>query len=279
MHKETKRASTGDRIRICSAQVAPVWEDPAATLVKAEAWTRYAASSGADLICFPEQFATGWDPASGKNVQEINGTIVSAIRRFAKENSIAILGSFRKATSAGPENTAVAIGKTCEVLCSYSKMHLFSPGHEDRFFIPGHDPGLFTIGPLSCGIAICYDLRFPELFRLYAMHGVQAIFVPSAWPAERIAHWELFIRARAAENQMYVIGINTTGTTPVAAYAGGSMTADPHGVIVQRAGGAEQVIFTDIDCNAVQEARRAFPVLCDRRDELYRSLQKKGQGS
>ena len=103
--------------------------------------------------------------------------------------------------------------------------------------------GIFSLGSLSCGIAICYDLRFPELFRLYAKKGVQAMFVPAAWPQNRIRHWELFIRARAAENQMYIVGINTTGITPVDSYAGGSMTVDPYGDIIQQAGDAEQTRF------------------------------------
>ena len=87
-------------------------------------------------------------------------------------------------------------------------------------FSPGSELGIFTLGPLTCGIAICYDLRFPELFRIYAQKGVQVVFVPAAWPQKRINHWELFITARAAENQMYVVGVNTTGVTPVDTYAG-----------------------------------------------------------
>ena len=71
-----------------------------------------------------------------------------------------------------------------------------------------------------CGIAICYDLRFPDLFRIYAQKGVQVVFVPAAWPQKRINHWELFITARAAENQMYIVGVNTTGITPVDTYPG-----------------------------------------------------------
>ena len=85
---------------------------------------------------------------------------------------------------------------------------------------PGSDLGIFTLGSLTCGIAICYDLRFPDLFRIYAQKGVQVVFVPAAWPQKRINHWELFITARAAENQMYVAGVNTTGVTPVDTYSG-----------------------------------------------------------
>ncbi|MDP4163266.1 MAG: nitrilase-related carbon-nitrogen hydrolase, partial [Bacillota bacterium] len=131
---------------------------------------------------------------------------------------------------------------------------------------------VFPLDSLTCGVAICYDLRFPDLFHLYAKQGVQAIFIPSAWPEIRTRHWELFIQARALENQMYIVGVNTTGQTPIDTYAGDSMTADPQGVIVSRANAAEQVIFTDLDPRVVDISRHQFPVEKDRRDGLYRAL-------
>jgi omega-amidase len=110
------------------------------------------------------------------------------------------------------------------------------------------------------------------LFSAYARSGVQAVFIPAAWPASRIRHWELFISARAAENQMYVVGVNTTGKTPVDTYSGNSITADPHGVIISRAHDAEQLIFTDLDPAIVDTARSSFPVGKDRKNTFYRDL-------
>ena len=259
-------------IRVCSAQLSPIWEDPGQTLDKAEGFIAYAARCGAQLICFPEQFATGWDPLSGKNVQDRTGSIITRLQTCAKANRIAIIGSFRETASPYPKNTAVAIGNTGIILSTYSKIHLFSPAKEDEHFIPGMDLGIFPLGPLSCGLAICYDLRFPELFRIYAQEGVRAVFVPAAWPASRIRHWELFIQARAAENQIYVIGVNTTGTTPVDRYSGSSMAADPHGTIISRANEAEQLLFIELDPSEVAAARAALPVENDRKDALYHTL-------
>ena len=236
---------------------------------------RHAAGSGADLICFPEQFATGWDPRSGKHVQKIDGSTVSFLCQIARDHTIGILGSFREQNDPFPKNTVVAIGSDGHILETYSKMHLFSPGDEDRGFTPGTELGLFTIGTLRCGIAICYDLRFPDLFRIYAQNGVQAVFIPAAWPKSRIRHWELFIQARALENQMYVIGINTTGVTPVDSYAGASMTADPQGSVICRANEAEQLLFCDLDPSAVDEARNCLQVANDRKDQIYERLSKK----
>jgi omega-amidase len=259
-------------VRICSAQITSIWEEPEKTLEKAGIFIRHAASSGAALICFPEQFATGWDPESGKNLEDINGLIVSSLREYARTSQIAVIGSFRNRGVPLPENTAVVIDKDGRILTTYSKIHLFSPGKEQNGFSPGSDLGIFTLGPFTCGIAICYDLRFPDLFRIYAQKGVQLVFVPAAWPQKRINHWELFITARAAENQMYVTGVNTTGVTPVDTYSGSSMTADPHGAIISRAGDAEQLVFADLDLSLVETARRSFPVDLDRKDALYRTL-------
>jgi predicted amidohydrolase len=259
-------------VRICSAQIASIWEEPAKTLEKAGTLIRHAAASGASLICFPEQFATGWDPESAKNLEDTGWLIVSSLCEYARSNRIAILGSFRKKGTHLPENTAVVIDKDGGILATYSKMHLFSPAHEQNRFMPGTDLGIFSLGPLSCGIAICYDLRFPDLFRIYAQKGVQVVFVPAAWPQKRINHWELFIAARAAENQMYIVGVNTTGITPVDTYAGCSMTADPHGTIISRANDAEQLVFTDLDPALVERTRQSFPVEKDRKDALYRIL-------
>ncbi len=261
-------------IRVCSAQISSIWEDPEKTLEKAEGFIAHAATCDAQLICFPEQFLTGWDPLSGKNVQALNGSIITRLQTCAKTNRIAVIGSLREVASPYPKNTLVAIGNDGKILSTYSKIHLFSPANEDKHFLPGTRPGIFSLGPLTCGLAICYDLRFPALFRIYAKKRVQVVFVPAAWPASRIRHWELFIQARAAENQMYVVGVNTTGTTPVDRYSGVSIAADPHGTIISRANEAEQLLFLELNPAEVTAARLALPVENDHKDALYYSLDK-----
>lgn len=259
-------------MKCCSAQVASCWEDAGGTLAKVAPCIRRAAEGGASLIAFPEQFATGWDPCSHRNIQDITGSIISALREQARENTIAILGSFREAGSPRPYNTAVAIGKDGGILARYTKVHTFAPAREDTCYAPGSDLGIFEIEGVRLGIAICYDLRFPELFRLYAGRGVHGVIVPSAWPEGRLRHWELFIQTRAAENQIYIVGINTTGINPVDTYAGSSMTAGPDGSILARAGDSETLLFCELDAAAVGDVRREFPVHKDKRTDLYRKL-------
>jgi len=260
-------------MKCCSAQIASCWEDQAATLAKIRPYIRDAAGSGAAIIAFPEQVATGWDPRSHHAVEDCSGPIVSAFRAYAKEFSIAILGSFREEHAPLPFNTALAIRSDGAIAARYAKMHLFTHAGEDRHFSAGDGTAVFTLDGLLFGIAICYDLRFPELFRIYAEQGVHGVIIPAAWPAGRRSHWELFIRARAAENQMYVIGVNTTGSTPVDTYAGASMTAGPDGTIIARAGKGEALLLSDLDAGAVEEVRNRFPVHRDRRNDLYKRLQ------
>ena len=259
-------------MRCCSAQITGVWESPEQTLENAEQVFCEAARAGAALISFPEQFATGWDPASNKNSEDFTGPTVTGLRRLAEKYSIAAIGSFREAFSPQPRNTSIAIGNDGEILATYAKIHLFTPGGENRAFTPGTGLATFTLGGVRFGLAICYDLRFPEIFRLYRREGVHAVIVPAAWPESRIRYWELFIQSRAAENQMYVAGVNTTGTNPVDRYAGASMTADPHGTIIARACEGNELLYYEIDPLVAECARRDFPVENDRKDALYVSL-------
>lgn len=259
-------------MKCCSAQIESCWESPEKTSRKAESCIEKAASFDATIIAFPEQFATGWDPCSKRHIQDSSGTIVSALKKYAAEYSIAILGSFRERRKPLPANTAILVGADGSVSAMYAKMHPFTLVHEEQYYAAGDEIALFEIESMKFGIAICYDLRFPLLFQIYAHQGVHGVFVPAAWPAGRINHWELFIKARALENQMYIIGVNTVGKTPVDQYAGASMTADPDGNIIARAGDTEELLISDLDPAAVEVARSRLPVSKDRRTELYHRL-------
>ncbi|MFA7694439.1 MAG: nitrilase-related carbon-nitrogen hydrolase [Methanoregula sp.] len=262
----------------CSAQIAGVWESPEKTLDTVEQVFCDAARAGAALVSFPEQFATEWDPLSKKNCEDLTGQTVTGLRRLAEQYSIAVVGSFRERFSPKPRNTSIAIGNNGEILATYSKIHLFTPGHEEQAFTPGTKLAIFTIEGVRFGLAICYDLRFPELFRLYRRERVHAVIVPAAWPERRLRYWELFIQSRAAENQMYVAGVNTTGTNPVDRYTGMSMTADPHGTIIARAGERNELLYYELDPRVVEQARHDFPADNDRKDALYISLLEEQRG-
>lgn len=259
--------------RICAAQVGSVWENPRATLDTIEPFIHDASERGASLVCFPEQFATGWDPSSRMHLQRLSGEIVGTLRRLARKHNIAILGSFREQYHPLPRNTALVIDSQGDMIGVYAKCHLFSPGNEDQHYLPGEDTALFSLGDVCLGIAICYDLRFSPLFRVYARQGADGVIVSSAWPASRARAWELLIRARALEERLYIIGVNTTGITPVDTYCGDSIIAGPDGEIIARAGGEEELICATLDPSVIRLARASPPhVEADRRDGLYHAL-------
>lgn len=254
---------------IAGAQIGSLWENPIGSLKKAEPYVREAVDRGASLVCFPEQFPTGWDPGSVLHVQDRGGVIVSRFRDLALEYGIAILGSFRERFLPKPRNTCIVFNHFGEEVASYSKCHLFNPADEDELYSPGDNLGIFRLEGVPFGIAICYDLRFSGLFDVYAKEGVYCMLVPAAWPASRIGHWELFIRTRALEHQSYVIGVNTIGVNPIDAYGGTSLAADPLGAVIARAGPDEELITAAIDPDTVSHIREAFPVGRDRKPDGY----------
>jgi predicted amidohydrolase len=266
-------------MKIAGAQLGSVWENPRMSLKKAEPYIRKAADLGASLICFPEQYPTGWDPRSVQHVQDRAGLIVSLFRDLAQEYGIAILGSFRERFQPKPRNTCIVFNRDGEEVVSYSKCHLFTPADEDRMFSPGDKPGIFRFEGVLFGIAICYDLRFSGFFNVYAEAGISCMLVPAAWPAVRISHWELFIRTRALEHQCYVIGVNTTGVNPVDAYCGTSLAADPSGAVIARAGLEEELIIAGIEPDTVYRMREALPVSQDRKPDLYNRMRAGTGGS
>ncbi|MDD1718860.1 MAG: carbon-nitrogen hydrolase family protein [Methanoregulaceae archaeon] len=265
------------RITCCGAQIHSVWDNPAATLEKAGRCIAEAAAAGASLVAFPEQFATGWDPRSASTLEEIPGSIVTTLREYAAAREIAVLGTFRERHPPLPRNTAIAIAPDGKILATYSKCHLFSPAGEDGCFSPGESLGIFEISGMRFGIAICYDLRFPSLFEAYADAGVDAVIVPAAWPKRRARHWELFLQARAVENQIYMIGVNTTGSTPVDKYSGRSMIVDPEGTVVHQIEDEEGLLCGVLDSDKVNLVRETMPFRKDRRPALYRSLCENGK--
>ncbi len=258
---------------LCTAQISSCWQNPDATLSKIRTRVAEAVEYDASCIAFPEQAATGWDPEDAtSNVQDDDGCIISSFREYARDFSIGILGSYREIHNERPRNTIVAIDAKGAILAKYSKIHLFTPGKEDLNYSAGDTLGTFTIDGCSCGLAICYDLRFSDLFRLYRQQGVDLMLVPSAWPSSRMRFFELFTTCRAAEYQMYVACVNTTGTTPVDQYSGGSLVAGPDGVVITRGSQGEELLFTDIEPGRVAEIRKEFPVYHDRKEDLYNRI-------
>ena len=259
--------------RIALAQIAGGGKSPAGMLEAADRMAGEARAAGASLICFPEQFVTGWSPDIPPGSGEpLDGPTTDAFRRMAQKNGIAVAGSLVEAVPGlRPRNTAVVLDAGGELLAAYGKIHLFSPDGEDRNYTAGDRIATFTVDGAAFGLAVCYDLRFPELFRIYALAGVECVLVPAAWPCSRISHWGTLLPARALENRYYVAGVNTAGR-PGGACCGGSLAADPDGTVIGRCGAGEEVLTVEVDPAAVREAQSGLPSLSDRRSDLYHRL-------
>ena len=209
-----------------------MYEDVDTAFLRAE---EYVASANADMVIFSEQYATGWrSAASAADAEGIKARWIS----MAKEYHTCIVGSYQKPAGDKPQNVMLVVSPEGEVLAEYAKMHLFTPGGEDDAFSSGSDAVCFEYGGMKFGCAICFDLRFPEVFREYLRLGAHCVIVQAAWPAARVADWELLLRARALENRGYVIGCNCIGYDDVCGvdYLGRSMVCDFEGRVIEDAG-------------------------------------------
>ncbi len=222
-----------------------------------------------DLAVLPELWHVGaFDlDAAREHAEPLDGPIVTSMREAARSAGIWLhAGSFAELAHGHRYNTSVVIDPSGDVLATYRKQHLF--GWEDG------EPSVMTAGdalvvlptPLGAtGLATCYDLRFPELFRRLVDSGTETFLIASGWPMPRIEHWSILARARAIENQAWVVACNTAGTHHGVAMGGRSVVVDPRGTVVAEAGVDEEILYADVDPALTQQWRRDFPVLADRR--------------
>jgi len=254
--------------------------EPAENLPRARALIREAADRGARLVALPEHFsAYGPRIALQNHAQSLDGPLLADFTALAQELEIyLLLGSFSERI---PEsdyiyNTSVLIGPAGDLLAIYRKMHLFDvdiPGRvayrESQYVLPGAD---LVTAPLAAegvtaGLAICYDLRFPELFRALVTAGAEMLLLPSAFARETGRdHWEVLVRARAIENQAYVIAPNQYGEhSPGLISYGRSLIVDPWGVVLSQAPDGEGIIYARLSREELVRRRRELPCLSHRR--------------
>ncbi len=226
-------------------------------------------ASKADFLVLPELWHVG--AFSSELFQEYSlpaqNELVNAFCEIAKENNCWIhFGSFIERHEKGISNTAVVINNLGEVVSQYRKIHLFGFDQGEAIMLSrGDKPEVISSTPLGItGIATCYDLRFPELFRLQADQGAQSIVICSGWPSPRIEHWKVLNTARAIENQAWVIACNQVGQNNEYELGGNSMVVSPTGEVIGQLGTGEDVLVVDIDLNLVNSWRDKFPVLKDR---------------
>ena len=245
-----------------------VWSDPQANRrALADLLSSTDIETG-DLVVLPEMFSTGFAMDPDALAEPPDGPTATFLAETADRLGVYLLGGLAARHGDTFRNEAVLFGPDGSVMGRYWKMHPFSPSGEADHYTPGDKAVVIPAGDFRLAPAICYDLRFPELFRGAATGGADLIAVIANWPAKRADHWDCLLRARAIENQAYVVAVNRCGSDPNHTYAGGSVIIDPRGDILARAGDNQCVISAQLDPEAVVRWRDQFPALRDIRREL-----------
>ena len=236
-----------------------------------------AARRGSDVLVLPELWGTGYDlEHADRHATTLDDGLFARTAALAAQHELYILGSLlsraegeKAGSGRRARNTAVLFGPNGQAQGVYSKIHLFRLMDEDVYLAGGEAPALVEMAWGKVGLAICYDLRFPELFRTYALAGAQIVFLPSEWPHPRLAHWRTLLRARAIENQLYVVACNRVGNSKDTEFFGHSCIIDPWGETVIEGGEQEMLLTAEVDIARVDAVRRRIPVFQDRRPALY----------
>ena len=242
---------------------------------RAEKCIREAVAKGAELVVLPEMWNTGYALKQLDEIADTDGTRSKQfLTRLAKELKIHIVGG-SVAVKRGDKyyNTMYVVDNTGELVGEYSKAHLFRLLDEHLYLEAGNEMNHFSLGELDAAGVICYDIRFPEWLRAHALAGAKVLFIPAQWPTERIDHWQTILRARAIENQCFVIAVNRTARN-MDNYNGHSMVIEPWGEVLWVGGETEEVAVIDVDFSKVDEVRSRIPVYDDRRPNLYEQVVK-----
>lgn len=228
------------------------------------------AAPDADVAVLPELWIPGaFDLDVARSVAApLEGPVLDRVRQIAADAGTWIhAGSYVERTPEGTAyNTAVLVGPHGGIVATYRKRHLFGFENGERTLMSSGDDVIVVDTPLGrTGLATCYDLRFPEMFRALVDQGATAFLLCSGWPTPRIEHWRVLARARAIENLSWLVACNGVGSHAGITLGGHSIVVDPQGGVVAEAGDSEEILITSVVPDAVAEWRTAFPALGDRR--------------
>ncbi len=254
-------------LRVAAVQHDIAWEDRDTTLAALAPQVSAAASAGAGLVVLTEMFATGFSMATHRTAEPLAGATVDWMREQAASHGVHLAGSLALRGPGGrlPTNTLLVVGPDGGVQ-RYDKRYPFSYAGEHERFASGDEPVVAEVAGVRLGLSVCYDLRFAPGYWQQAA-AVDAYLVVANWPATRREHWRCLLRARAIENQAYVVGVNRVGEGGGLAYAGDSAVIDPLGQTLVGAAEAPTLLLADLDPAVVTEVRARLPFLADRRGD------------
>lgn len=263
-------------MRIGLAQMNILWEDVAGNEKKITEFFESAGNHQVEILVFPEMSLTGFSMNVEKTTEGWEEQ-VEFFRKMTCEYRIAAVFGYpapvsREEREAHPDRkpyyNKLFFMENGEIKLDYTKIHPFTYGQEGEYFRGGEKITVTKWKNTVLGAFICYDLRFPEIFQISSENS-EVIFVIANWPVNRIAHWDCLLRARAIENQCYIVGVNRTGEGGGMIYNGHSAIYSPMGELITRVCEEEALLIGDIDPEQVREARLHFPVKKDRREDIY----------
>jgi len=261
-------------MKVATAQISCVLGDRTANLDKVRDFASRAKDSGTELIVFPEMIDTGYSmPAIKQYAAAWEEGAAAELQKIAKQLALGIVCGISDRDGEFIYNAQVFIDASGEIVAKYRKTHLVTaaPLDERSCFSPGNEFVSCKIDTFNVGLTICYDLRFPEMCRTLAVgHNVNVFVTSSAWPAVRVEHLKVFARARAIENQCYLILANRVGTDDGVTFCGSSAIIDPTGAIVAGASvDREELLQAEISNAVIDSVRTNMAVFAHRRPELY----------
>lgn len=229
-----------------------------------------ASARGTDLVLLPELWASGFDlPNWAQYATALNDGSFARLGNLACGHHITLGSSLLELDRGCIYNTFALFGADGSLLGSYRKIHRFRLLQEEKYLGSGNRLGLINTPWGPTGLSICYDLRFPEMFRQYALDGARLLLNVAEWPEQRIEHWRTLLRARAIENQAFVAAVNKVGESQGIKLGGRSAVISPTGEMLVEGGDSGALLTVEIDLSEADKARRFIPVLRDRRPDVY----------
>ena len=223
---------------------------------------------GAKLAVLPEMWSCGYDYRNLPELAKETPRVLQELQRECRKLELVTVGSLPELHDGTIYNTAYVIDRG-DIVGSYRKLHLFSTMREDQFLGSGNDTLVVDTSAGRLGVAICYDLRFPELFRKLALAGAEIICIPAEWPKPRQEHWKTLLRARAIENQLFVIAANCCGVQGKLDFTGLSQLISPLGNVLQIAAEEDIELVAQFDFSEMEQYRKKIDILNDRRADVY----------
>jgi len=248
-------------MNIALFQYSPIWESKEINFKLIQEYLTD--SFNIDLLIFPEMTLTGFTMNTLDNAENLGGKTCSLFKELAIKLNTDIMFGMVEESEGVIFNSLIHIDESGNIKSSYRKIHPFSMSKENKYFTAGNDIVITDVKGVKIGLSICYDLRFPELYRLYGKEKVEILVNIANWPIPRINHWKTLLKARAIENQAFMIGVNRTGNDPGNDYNGSSSVYDFNGDCLLEGKNEDKIYKINIDINEIYSFRKSLPFLDD----------------